>query len=149
MRIDDKIKQREFRNEYHRLLANLTHNYSRILSESQRILKSFGVSFQQFNVLSILRGQYPNNATVNLIKERIVDQSSDVSRIVDRLVQKKLVSRNVCPHDRRRVDVLITQKGIALLARLDKENSKIDNLVSNLSPGEAKKLNQLLDKLGK
>jgi DNA-binding MarR family transcriptional regulator len=147
MKIEDKIKQGKFRNEYHRLLANLSYNYNWILAEHQKILKSFGISFQQFNVLSILRGQYPETATVNLIKERMIDQSSDVSRIVERLVQKNLVDRNVCPKDRRQVDIVISSKGLKLLVRLDSENDRIDKTVSNLTIDEAKKLNALLNKL--
>lgn len=149
MKIEDKIKQRKFRNEYHRLLANLSYNYNWILAEQQKILKTFEISFQQFNVLSILRGQHPHAASVNLIKERMLDQSSDVSRIVERLVKKNLVDRKICPKDRRQADVHITQRGLHLLARLDKHSCKVDDLVSNLTSSEAKKLNDLMDKLRK
>jgi DNA-binding MarR family transcriptional regulator len=149
MKIEDKIRQVKFRNEHHRLLANLSYNYSWIQSETQKILKSFGISFQQFNILSILRGQSPNTATLNLIKERLLDPSSDVSRLVERLVKKGLIDRDICPKDRRQVDITINPKGLALLAQLDKESKRVDNLVSNLSLSEAKKLNALLDKIKK
>ncbi len=149
VKIEDKIKQRKFRNEHHRLLANLSYNYNWILAEHQKILKTFEISFQQFNVLSILRGQRPNMASVNLIKERMLDQSSDVSRIVERLVKKILVDRTICPKDRRQVDIRITQKGLRLLERLDQYSSKVDDLVSSLTSSEAKKLNDLMDKLRK
>lgn len=147
MPIEEKIKQIRFRNEYHRLLANLFFQYNMLFYEHQKILKSFDISFQQFNILSILRGQYPNAATIQLIKERMLDSNSDVSRLVDRLLKKKLLSRKTCPKDRRQVDVVIAEKGMELLSQIDAHAEKFDALVSGLSPSEAASLNQLLDKI--
>ncbi|KAB2880063.1 MarR family transcriptional regulator [bacterium] len=147
MPIEDKIKQAKFRNEHHRLLANLFYQYNGLIYEQQKILKPFDISFQQFNILSILRGQYPNTASIQLLKERLLDQNSDVSRLVDRLLKKKLLNRNTCPEDRRQVDVIITEKGLELLAQIDEKASQIDSLVSNLSSSEAETLNKLLDKI--
>ncbi len=76
------------------------------------MLKPFKITTQQYNVLRILRGQHPNPASINLIIERMLDKMSNASRIVDKLVAKKLADRKVCPEDRRMVDVLITDKGI-------------------------------------
>jgi len=149
MKIEERIKQNAFRNEYHKLLANLSQNYSWINFERQKLFKKFDLTFQQFNLLCILRGQYPQTASVSLIKERLVEQNSDASRIVDRLVRKKLVQRSVCPKDRRQVDVLITQKGIDLLSQLDRCDKAIDEIVSHVTEEDARKLNELLDKLRK
>lgn len=147
MPIEDKIKQVKFRSEHHRLLANLFYQYNGLISEHQRILKPFDISFQQFNILSILRGQYPNAASIQLLKERLLDQNSDVSRLVERLLKKHLLSRNTCPEDRRQVDVTITEKGLELLSEIDKKVPQFDSLVSNLTSQEAQTLNRLLDKI--
>ncbi len=149
MSIDDKIQQTKFRSEYHRLLANLTYNYLRIHSEQQYVLKTFKVTFQQFNVLSILRGQSPHPANLLLVKERMVDRSSDVSRIIERLVKKRLVHRSTCSQDRRQVDLVITGEGLDLLAAIDRQYDKFEQSVSRLSLEEARLLNALLDKLEK
>lgn len=147
MPIEDKIKQTKFRNEYHRLLANLFYQYNGLINIHQKMLKPFDISFQQFNILSILRGQYPNAASIQLIKERLIDQNSDVSRLVDRLLKKKLLSRRICPKDRRQVDVIITETGLELLTQVDAQTAHFDSLVSGLSVAEAETLNKLLDKI--
>jgi DNA-binding MarR family transcriptional regulator len=147
MPIEDKIKQSKFRNEHHRLLANLFYQYNGLINEHQKLLKPYDISFQQFNILSILRGQYPNAASIQLIKERMIDQNSDVSRLVDRLLKKKLLNRTTCPKDRRQVDVVITQAGLDILKKIDLQTSQFDSLVSSLSEEEARTLNQLLDKI--
>lgn len=147
MPIEDKIKQTRFRSEYHRLLANLFYQYNGLIYEHQKLLKPFDISFQQYNILSILRGQYPNAASIQLLKERLVDQNSDVSRLVDRLFKKKLLSRNTCPKDRRQVDVIISKEGLAVLTQIDEQTEKFDSLVSGLSIEEAESLNHLLDKI--
>lgn len=149
MKIEDRIHQKKFRSEYHKLLANLAQISGRISFEQQKILKPFDVSFQQYNVLCILRGQYPESATVYFIKTRVVEQNADVSRIVDRLLRKKLVQRTVCPKDRRKVDILITEKGMELLRRIDRHTTKFDRILSHISAAEAERLNALLDKLRK
>jgi DNA-binding MarR family transcriptional regulator len=105
------------------------------------------ITLQQFNILRILRGQYPNPATINLLKERMLDKMSDASRIVERLVQKGLVTRCINQKDRRAVDIVINEKGLELLKKLDPVITPIDVLKANLSDAEAKQLNVLLDKL--
>ena len=83
------------------------------------IFKPFDLTLQQYNVLRILRGQYPNPITVIAIIERMLDKMSNASRLVDKLLAKDLVIRRLCPHDRRAVDVIITEKGLELLEKLD------------------------------
>ena len=97
--------------------------------------------------MRILRGQYPKPATVNLLKERMIDKMSDASRIVDRLVQKELVSRCTNTKDRRAVDVRISDKGLDILSKMDGEFKVKDILQKNLTAEEAATLSDLLDKL--
>lgn len=146
--IDEKIRGK-FRNEYHRLTVNLIFTINRIMGEHQQLLKNFNISLQQFNILRILRGQYPHDASLNLVKDRMLDKNSDVSRLVERLVKKNLIDRSVCPSDRRQVNLLITEKGLSLLENIDKIEKSFDKIVSGLTQDEAKTLNQLLDKLEK
>ena len=99
----------------------------------------------QFNILRILRGQHPQPATINLLIERMLDKTSNASRLVDKLEAKGLVTRNQCPNDRRTVDVMITAAGLNLLLQMDKED--IYQSLNNLTDQEAEQLNLLLDKI--
>ena len=96
--------------------------------------------------MRILRGAHKPLSTLQ-IRERMLDKMSDTSRIVDRLVVKSLVKKNVCKSDRRLVDITITKKGEKLLEELDQRNEHMDAVLNNLSEEDAKTLNQLLDKI--
>ena len=122
-----------------------TGNWMNLLNSKN--LKTFGLTLPQFNILRILRGQYPKPATVNLLIERMLDKSSNASRIVDKLLRKNLVVRKTCKKDRRSVDVLITEKGLELLKQTDNKNEEWKQNYKTLNLKEAKKLNYLLDKL--
>jgi DNA-binding MarR family transcriptional regulator len=109
--------------------------------------KDTEVTHQQYNVLRILRGQYPNPCNLRLIKERILDRMSDASRIVDKLIQKGFVERKESKTDRRNVELLISPSGLKLLESLDHIDESFDTIFKNLSKDEIKQLNLLLDKL--
>jgi DNA-binding MarR family transcriptional regulator len=81
-----------------------------------------------------------------MIKERMLDKMSDASRITDRLIQKGLITRCTNKTDRRAVDIMISEKGLSLLKKLDSDMSAADIIKDNLSEAEAKQLNTLLDK---
>lgn len=105
------------------------------------------MTIPQFNVLRILRGQYPKSSTVNLLIDRMLDKSSNASRIVDKLEGKGFVARTKCASDKRAVDVIITDEGLELLRMVDLEIEKWEEGVCKLSPSECEQLNLLLDKL--
>ncbi|MFT2008495.1 MarR family winged helix-turn-helix transcriptional regulator [Pontibacter sp. 13R65] len=147
MRIEEEIKQEQFRNEYQKAYINLLYTSSRLQVEQAALFKPFGLTLPQFNILRILRGQYPKPATISLLIERMMDKTSNASRIVDRLEAKELVTRKQCPEDRRTVDVLITEKALALLQKMDECAGSGRTGINNLSETEAQELNRLLDKI--
>ena len=147
MRIEDEIKQKQFSSAYHRMSVNILFTASWLQTNHLRMLKPHGLTPQQYNVLRILRGQHPNAASVGLIQERMLDRSSNASRLVDKLVAKKLVDRKTCPDDRRQVDIKITASGLELLERMDVDMKKWEELMKTLSEDEARQLGDLLDKL--
>lgn len=147
MRIEDEIKQKSFTNEYHKLNVNLIYTYNWMLGHMQQWFKSYGITSQQFNILRILRGQFPKPCTIQLLKERMLDKQSDVSRLVDRLTKKGLVERKVCEDDRRKMDVLISEEGLELLSKMDDKMSVVEDIFSNLTLEEAETLSNLLDKI--
>jgi len=147
MKIEDEIKGR-FRNEYHKGLINLIFTAKQLNYEFYQSLKKHEISEQQYNVLRILRGfQSGSPLSISFIKERMLDKDSDVSRIVDRLVQKALLSRVENSIDRRQKSVEITKRGLELLDKMFNCEQKADTLLSNLSIKEVVKLNFLLDKI--
>lgn len=147
MRLEDEIKQYTFRNCHQKLLINLFYTYNILSTRMQELLKGENLTMQQFNILRILRGQHPNPATNSLVKERMLDKNSDVTRIIDRMVRDGFVERKSCKADRRRVDITITDKGLAALARIDERDDQMDSISKGLSDQEALLLNEMLDKL--
>lgn len=147
MKIEQEIRQRSFSSEYEKMVVNLLFTGNWLNSSNSRRLKQFGVSSQQYNVLRILRGKHPKPATVNELRERMLDRESNASRLVEKLRQKGLVCRSECRHDRRAVDVAITDRGLELLEAIDREAGDWICRFHTLERDEAAKLNELLDKL--
>ena len=146
MKIEDEI-QSKFRNEKHKAMVNLQFTQLAISNKLGEVFKRSNISAQQYNVLRILRGQYPNSASIGLIKDRMLDKNSDVSRIIDRLKRKKLLERKECKLDRRQKDVTISDEGLKLLETLDQDLSSIEKVIANVSEEDAIKLNSILDEI--
>jgi DNA-binding MarR family transcriptional regulator len=147
MKLEEEI-QGHFRNEYHKGFINLIFTAKQLSYEFVQSLKNHDITEQQYNVLRILRG-YRSEAplTIGFIKERMLDKNSDVSRIIDRLYEKGLLSREENSLDRRQKLVSITGKGLELLNTMFDCEKASDRLLSNLSPQEIETLNSLLDKI--
>lgn len=149
MSIETDIKQNTpFKTPYQRVMVNLMYTSNWLEASQMQTLKPFGLTQQQYNVLRILRGQYPNPVKVSDITERMLDKMSNASRLVDKLVLKKLALRTECPSDRRAVDVVITEKGLELLSKIDVHLDEwSDSQYKKITPEEAIYLSQLLDRL--
>ncbi len=147
MQIGEEIQSNKFEDNYHKAVINITYTQLWLTNTFRCKFEKHNLTQQQFNVLRILRGQYPNPATINMIKERMLDKMSDASRIVDRLIQKGLVSRCTNNKDRRAVDIRISEAGLEILSKMDEEFKTKDMLKNNLTEEEAGKLSDLLDKL--
>ncbi|WP_129716601.1 MarR family winged helix-turn-helix transcriptional regulator [Pedobacter sp. SYP-B3415] len=135
--------------ECDKALINLLYAANRCNLEMRERLKDFQITTQQFNVLRILRGQYPGAATISLIKQKMVDKMSDISRIIDRLLQKKFVVREPGNSDRRTVDISINESGLKLLEAIDQQVDLSTFIARKLTLDQAKGLNHLLDKLNR
>ncbi len=147
MGIAEEIKQKKFKTEFSKAIVNLIYTNSWLNQRHVTLFKPYGLTTPQFNILRILRGQHPKPSTVNLLIDRMLDKSSNASRIVDKLEEKDLVVRKQCSNDRRAVDVFISEKGLGLLSDLDKEIESWEKKSRNLTEEESKLLNQLLDKI--
>jgi DNA-binding MarR family transcriptional regulator len=145
MKIEEEIKQPKFKSGHQKAVINLLYTASWLQGRQQDFFKPFNITPQQFNILRILKGQYPKSISGTEIKARMLDKNSDVSRLLDRLVAKNLISKQICPNDKRATDVSITEQGLELLGDLDKFQSQIDEVMS-LTEEEALQLSNLLDK---
>lgn len=147
MEIEKEIVSSKFENNHQKAIVNLIYTYGWITNLLKHRLNKHRITLQQYNILRILRGQSPKPATINLLKDRMLDKMSDASRIVERLVQKNLAERCVNDKDRRAVDIRISPKGLEILLKLDNEMSSKDILMENITDEEAGVLSGLLDKM--
>jgi len=147
MSIEEEIKQKSFKSEFHKLMVNLKYTSNWLGSYHNRILKTHGISLQQFNVLRILKGQHPKPSSLILIRERMLDKDSNASRLIDKLESSGFTKRVQCPNDRRQVDITITRAGIELLEKINPLLEEMTERLLNLEEEEAKTMNCLLDKM--
>ncbi|NIG53013.1 MarR family winged helix-turn-helix transcriptional regulator [Chitinophaga sp. Cy-1792] len=148
MKLEDELKQYKFKDDYQRALLNIIFTAGWVGVGLSQVLKQYDLSSQQFNVLRILRGSRPNPLNLLDIQERMMDRMSNATRLVEKLRQKGLLTRIQCEQNRRKVEIDITEKGIALLAELDpliEENQR--KMTETITPEEARQLDRLLDKL--
>ena len=146
MSIEKDIQQQAFRNEYQKATVNIIFSSNWLQEKVKTFLDPEDITPQQYNILRILKGSKKPMSTLQ-IRERMLDKMSDTSRIVERMQKKGLVNKEICPTDKRLVDVVISQEGIELLSKLDAHNELLDNILGKLSVEEAKLLNYLLDKI--
>ncbi|MDO9187379.1 MAG: MarR family transcriptional regulator [Bacteroidia bacterium] len=147
MNLEQEIKQSKFRSEFQKTIINIYYTNSYIFSKFQDLLSEYKLTVQQYNILRILRGQFPETASIGTIKERMLDKNSDITRIIDRLIIKQLAERKNSISDRRVAEIKITKKGLSLLKKMDLVDLKSDNILSHLNETDLKKLNELLDKI--
>jgi DNA-binding MarR family transcriptional regulator len=147
MRIEEALKTDKFRDEQHKVLLNLLYTSYWLKDQVYLLLKEFDITNEQFNVLRILRGSLPKYLCVKEIAERLIEKSSNVPRILERLQRKELIERIPSEHDRRENVTVITAKGLALLENLDGVMQCVENQIIQLSDTDAEHLNQLLEKL--
>jgi DNA-binding MarR family transcriptional regulator len=147
VKLESAIQQTQFQSEYQKLVVHLMYTASWLEVRHQQMIKPYGISMQQYNVLRILRGQKGKPLSVNALIHRMIDKSSNASRLIDKLEDKQLVVRRVCPNDRRQAEVSITEKGLELLKSIDGPIRELQRHVSGISEKEAEQLNHLLDKM--
>jgi DNA-binding MarR family transcriptional regulator len=147
MNVEDIIKTNIKIPLHKRTIIHLSLVMNKIDEEVSTCLKPYEISIQQFNVLSILRGQKGNPANLSTINERMVSKMSNTTRLVDKLLLKGFVSRNICKQNRRKIEIQITKEGIKILEQIDGilfETEK--KILGNFNETELHELNTLLNK---
>lgn len=149
MKLEDVLKTTRFNDEKHKAGLNILYTAYWMKSNFSTVLKETGISSEQFNVMRILKGKHPEQMCVKDIASRMIEKNSNVPRIVDKLVLKKLVKRSTSKQDKRETIMALTEKG---LQTLDKANKIMDEISANIigiSNEEAKMLNELIEKMRK
>ncbi|MGI8637144.1 MAG: MarR family winged helix-turn-helix transcriptional regulator [Segetibacter sp.] len=146
MDIEKEIPKSYFRNHRHKALVDVLFTSNWIFERLKKFLETDDITPQQYNILRILQNSETPLSTLK-IREQMMDKMSDTSRIVERLLKKKLVNKQTCPYDKRLVDVTISEKGSELLQKLDKKTDKLDSIISSLDDEETYTLIELLDKM--
>ena len=147
MKIEEVLKSTAPMDDSKKIILNILYTQNVVIDSFNEIVKPYDISGEQYNVLRILRGQKGNPANMYAIQERMLAKTSNTTRLVDKLLLKELVTREVCPDNRRKIEVFITQKGLNLLTDLDpKVNAHEASFSNNLSAEEQILLNQMLEK---
>jgi DNA-binding MarR family transcriptional regulator len=144
-RIEDEIQQKKFKTPHQKAVINLIYTANWLQNKHHGFFRAYGITGQQFNILRVLKGQHPKSISATELKSRMLDQNSDVSRLLDRLASKNLLHKKTCPNDKRASDIFITSEGLDLLREIDKRQKEIDQVLT-ISPEEATQLSDLLDK---
>lgn len=148
MKIEHAIKSTKPIPLPQKTVINIFYTNNSIKEDFSRFFKSYGLSMEQYNVLRILRGQKGTPANMSTLQERMINKMSNTTRLVDKLIVKELVTRNTCPSNRRKIEILITNKGLNIMKQIDdKLDIKENNLTKNLTNNELETLNNLLDKI--
>jgi DNA-binding MarR family transcriptional regulator len=147
VKLEQAIQSTKFKSEVQKAGLNILYTAWWLKTVMSKELKEYGLTHEQYNVLRILKGKYPDQMCVRDIACRMIEKNSNVPRIVDRLVLKKLVKRSTSSIDKRETVITLTQSGITILeASTEMVNKLMDGHVS-ISQEDAKSLNCLLEKI--
>lgn len=147
MKLEQAIQSTKFKNEVHKAGLNILYTAWWLKTVMSRELKEFGLTHEQYNVLRILKGKYPDQMCVRDIACRMIEKSSNVPRIIDRLEIKKLVKRSTSALDKRETVITLTQAGITILEASTVVLNRVMDEMMLVNEAEALDLNSLLEKV--
>lgn len=134
-----------FKNETHKAGLNILYTAWWLKTLMSKELKSFGLTHEQYNVLRILKGKSPEEMCVKDIACRMIEKSSNVPRIIDRLVIKKLVKRSNDPNDKRHTVMSLTGAGLNILELSTQKINQVFEKTILMNEASAAELNNLLE----
>ncbi|MFN4249108.1 MAG: MarR family winged helix-turn-helix transcriptional regulator [Flavipsychrobacter sp.] len=147
MKLEDVLKTNKFNDEVHKATLNILYTSYWMRDNVSSTMKEIGITSEQFNILRILKGKHPEAMCVKDIASRMIEKSSNVPRILDRLVAKELVMRTTSKEDKRETIISLTDTGIQTLQRANEALAAINKKTIGINNEEAAVLNQLLEKL--
>ncbi len=147
MKLEEAIQSSKFKNDVHKASLNILYTAWWLKTVLSRELKEFGLTHEQYNVMRILKGKHPEQMCVRDIASRMIEKNSNVPRIIDRLVTKKLVKRATSEVDRRETVISLTPSGLSLLDNSTNSINQAMEAQVSIGQQEAQVLNQLLEKV--
>jgi DNA-binding MarR family transcriptional regulator len=147
MKLEEAIQSNKFRNDVHKASLNILYTAWWLKTVLSRELKEYGLTHEQYNVMRILKGKHPEQMCVRDIASRMIEKNSNVPRIIDRLVTKKLVKRATSEVDRRETVISLTPSGLSLLDNSTNSINQAMEAQVSIGQQEAQVLNQLLEKV--
>lgn len=143
-----RLKSKKFESEDLAVILNIFVTSYFLRSKHDEVFQRYGLTMPQYNVLRILKGNYPEGYSRCEIISRMVEPAPDVTRIVDRLVKEKLAERYYSEEDKRLSLTRVTEKGIELLNKIKPDIDELNSLISSkLTNSEKKKLSEMLEKI--
>lgn len=137
----------DFVNEQYKAVVGIIVLNNYIFQELEKHLASFGLTYAQFNILRILKGQYPNGVPLPVFKERMLHKQSDVSRLVDRLFVLQLVDKVPHESNKRKMFVHLSDKGLKLIQRIDIQSDEFKSILKNIPQEHIVMFNQIVSDL--
>ncbi len=147
VKLEQAIQSTKFKSEVQKAGLNILYTAWWLKTVMSKELKEFGLTHEQYNVLRILKGKYPDQMCVRDIACRMIEKSSNVPRIIDRLELKKLVKRSTSAMDKRETVITLTQSGITILDATNVVVNKVTDDLLIITEKDATELNQLLEKV--
>lgn len=147
MKIEEEIKQSKFVSPVHKAIVNLMFTNGWFENQLRDVFKDHQLTNQQYNVLRILRGKYPESLNPSEIKAVMIDKNPDLTRLCDRLSTMGLIDRCIDGENRRKMNIKINEKGLEILEKIDPAMDAFHLSINNISEKEAEQLSQLLDKM--
>lgn len=148
MSIQQRIKQRGYRNLTEESFVSLLFTAGQILRALEDVCASHGITHTQYNVLRILRGVHPEGHPRCEIADRLIGRAPDVTRLLDRLDQHGLIERNWSGENRRLSIARITAKGLALLRAIDPDIEAVEKeTTGRLTSSDQKHLVDICERL--
>ena len=143
----DNFHKKKFRNEYHMLMGNVSYTSAFLVAALTKCLAKYDLTHPQFLILRALQNAAPECLSVTEVKEQMHDRNSDITRLVDRMIEKHLVLREQDAENRRKIKLTLSDSAVELLTSIDNEIMEFEKKLYHLTEEEAITLNKLLTKL--
>jgi len=147
VKLEQAIKSTKFKSEVQKAGLNILYTAWWLKTIMSKDLKEYGLTHEQYNVLRILKGRFPEQMCVKDIACRMIEKNSNVPRIIDRLEVKKLVKRSTSAEDKRETVITITQAGINILEMSTSRINKLYEETVTMDENAAVALNELLEQI--
>lgn len=145
--IEKVIKQPKFKDGYQKAMINLFYTSNYFRDSHMNLFNKYQIQGQHFNILRILKGKHPDVVSPGYIKDVMLDKGRDITRLIDKLQSLGWVNRHICPENKRKMNINLTEKGLELVDKISSDLNIKDQELKKLSEEEYLMLSDLLDKM--